>query len=334
MKRITINYWLFLVFAFVFFHYACKKENPPTITTLSVSEKTGITAKSGGNITDDGGSNVLLRGVVWGLASDPTIENHTGMTMDGEGKGLFVSLLTGLDLNAKYYVRAYATNSAGTSYGNQVQFTSDITMGIPCPGMPIITDINGNVYNTVLIGNQCWMKENLRVRNYKNGTMIPNITSNSGWTNLITGARCWSKNDSASYAATYGALYNWYAVENTNGLCPAGWHVPTDEEWTVLTDLLGGSGIAGELLKETSTIHWNSPNTEATNASGFTALPGDGRSYYSGEFGIIGNLGYWWCSTTAGTENAWSRKLEYNTGTATSNNYDKKHGFSVRCIRN
>lgn len=144
-----------------------------------------------------------------------------------------------------------------------------------------VVDAGGNVYTTVIIGNQEWFTENLRTTKYNNGTPIPNITSNSEWGNLTTGAYAWYDNDEATYKYAQGALYNWYAVE-TGNLCAAGWHVPTDAEWTTLTDYLGGASVAGGKLKATGTIEaetglWHDPNTGATNETGFTALPGGGR---------------------------------------------------------
>jgi len=248
--------------------------------------------------------------------------------------GTFTSNISGHNPATTYYERAFATNSAGTAYGNQIDFTTTgSSMGVPCPGMPTETDYNGNVYNTVQIGTQCWMKENLRARNYRNGTPIPNITSNSTWGSLSTDAMCWYNNDSVTYAATYGALYNWYAVDNPNGLCPTGWHVPTDAEWTILTDFLGGLSVVGGPLKETGTTHWNTPNTGATNSSGFTALPGGCRNYSTGSFDYIGGSGYWWSSSAYSSTGAWNRVLLYDDSGVYGVSLTKRLGFSVRCVR-
>ncbi len=220
------------------------------------------------------------------------------------------------------------------------QFLPPVT---PCPGMPTVIDYNGNIYNTVQLGTQCWMKENLRVRNYRNGTPIPSITANSAWAGLSTGARCWYNNDSATYANTYGALYNWYAVDNSNGLCPTGWHVPTDLEWQTMEMFLGmsqsqanstgwrGTDEGGQ-MKESGTTHWNSPNTGATNSSGFTALPGGYRNT-SGTFYSIGDVGHWWSSTAHSTTNAWGRDLGCSGGNVGRGYGGKGVGFSVRCVR-
>ncbi len=206
-----------------------------------------------------------------------------------------------------------------------------------------VTDINGNIYNTVLIGYQCWMKENLKARNYRNGTIIPNITDGQTWINQSTGARCWHNNDSATYAATYGALYNWYAVVDANGLCPTGWHVPTDQEWQALEMSLGmGASVTltgwrgtdeGGKMKETGTTHWNSPNIGATNSSGFTALPGGCRdSNLNANYVNMGYNGYWWSTTAYSSPWAWYRCLSSGSSMVNRNYHGKNYGSPVRCV--
>ncbi len=200
---------------------------------------------------------------------------------------------------------------------------------------PNITDNDGNTYKTVYIGTQQWMAENLKVSKYSDGTTIPNITDNTQWQNNTTGAWSYYNND-ATNNAKYGKLYNWYAVSTTtNGnknVCPLGWHLPTDAEWTVLTDYLGGTNVAGGKMKEVGTVSWNSSNTDATNTSLFTGLPGGFRNYY-GSYGFIGLSGNWWSSTGNNTYSAWLRNLHtYNEDA--SRGYDSKsYGFSVRCLR-
>ncbi|HRZ43427.1 MAG TPA: fibrobacter succinogenes major paralogous domain-containing protein [Bacteroidales bacterium] len=227
----------------------------------------------------------------------------------------------------------HTANGADTIVAQPVQstqYTFLYSSGI-CPSTVI--DINGNIYNTVQIGTQCWMKENLKARNYRNGTTIPNITDYSGWAGLSTGARCWCSNDSSTYAATYGALYNWYAVDNSNALCPTGWHVPTDAEWTILADYLGGESVAGGALKEAGTAHWYSPNTGATNSSGFTALPGGIRIDYDGSFDDLRTSGYWWSSSAYQSTSAWHREM-FESSTIVHRIYaPQRCGFSVRCVR-
>ena len=194
-----------------------------------------------------------------------------------------------------------------------------------------ITDIDGNTYKTVTIGTQTWMAENLKVTKYNDGIAIPNVTDNTAWRELTTGALC-DYDNIPSNSETYGKLYNWHAV-NTGKLCPTGWHVPSDAEWTELTDYLGGTSVAGGKLKETGFTHWASPNTGATNETGFTALPGGGRLDNGVTFSLIGFYGYWWSATELGATYAWGRSMYYGDSNVYSYDVDKGVGFSVRCVR-
>ena len=200
---------------------------------------------------------------------------------------------------------------------------------------PNLTDAENNTYTTVYIGTQQWMAENLKVTKYNDGTPIPNITDNTEWYNNTTGAFSYYNNDVANNAK-YGKLYNWYAVSPTTNVnknvCPTGWHVPTDAEWMVLTDYLGGSNVAGGKMKEVGTTSWNSPNTDAMNTSLFTGLPAGYRNN-DGYYYNIGFYGYWWSSTEGSASNAWYRNLDYNDGIANRNNTNKEDGLSVRCLR-
>jgi uncharacterized protein (TIGR02145 family) len=195
-----------------------------------------------------------------------------------------------------------------------------------------MTDQDGNVYETVTIGTQTWMAENLRTTKYNDGSSITNVTSASEWEGLTTGAYCNYNNTSSNDTiATFGRLYNWYAV-NTGKLAPAGWHVPTDAEWTTCTTYLGGTSGAGGKLKETGTTHWISPNTGATNETGFTALPGGSRNY-DGTFVNIGIYGTWWSATEYNTYYAWFRYVGYGSSIVGRNSIRQEVGFSVRCVR-
>ena len=198
---------------------------------------------------------------------------------------------------------------------------------------PDIYDIDHHTIKTVYIGTQQWMAENLTVTRYNDGSTITNITDNAQWQSNISGA--WAYYDNDVNNAKYGKLYNWYAVSpTTNGnknVCPTGWHVPTDDEWTVLFDYLGG-GASGGKMKEEGTTSWNSPNTGATNSSLFTGLPGGNRSS-NGNYFYIGNYGGWWSSTKYDTDDAWARFLYYNNGGAVRGNNNKRYGLSVRCLR-
>ena len=193
-----------------------------------------------------------------------------------------------------------------------------------------VTDIEGNIYPTVLIGNQWWMAENLRTATYSNGEPIPNITDNTAWTQLSSGAWCNYNHDLAN-DSLYSKLYNWYTTVDPRGLCPTGWHVPTDAEWTVLADYLGGVSVAGGKMK--SITGWNGQNMGGTNESGFSGLPGGYRANNSGFFYNVGYYGYWWSSSEFSSTVAWRRALNYNDGSAGRYNLYKQNGFSVRCLR-
>ena len=193
-----------------------------------------------------------------------------------------------------------------------------------------VKDIDGNVYKTVTIGKQVWMAENLKTTKYNDGTSIPLVTDSTAWKALRTPAYCWYNNDIAN-KEIYGALYNWYAVK-TNKLCPSGWHVPNDAEWTTLTTYLGDVNVSGGKLKETGTTHWKNPNTGADNSSGFTALSG-GYRFFNGTFFYNGYLGYWWCSEEYNANNAWFRNLSSSSNSVGRYDYNKNGGFSIRCLR-
>ncbi len=195
-----------------------------------------------------------------------------------------------------------------------------------------MTDQDGNIYKTVTIGTQTWMAENLRTTKYNDGTDIPNITDNDEWIALTTGAYCNYKNTTnVDTIATFGRLYNWYAA-STGKLAPAGWHVPSDAEWTQLTAYLGDPSIVGSKLKEKGTLHWNSPNNGATNETGFTALPGGCRDD-DGKFYIFGIYGGWWSSIESTTTYSKNRSMDYDVSTFGIGSNNKKVGFSVRCVK-
>ena len=206
--------------------------------------------------------------------------------------------------------------------------------------VPSMTDQDGNVYKIVKIGSQWWMAENLKVTHYRNGDAIPNVTDNTEWANLSTGACCAYNNDNGN-VATYGLLYNWYAVVDSRNLAPSGWHVPTDEEWKELEMYLGmrqseadDSGWRGtdEGSKLKSISGWNN-NGNGTNESGFSALPGGFRYDDSGTFNGVGVYGYWWSSTGSGSTTAWDRNLYYYRSDVSRYAYIRRYGFSVRLVR-
>jgi len=280
-----------------------------TVTTAASSSITEATAVSGGSVTASGGGTISARGVCWGTSPNPTISgSHTTET---GGVGTFTSNITGLDDGTVYYVRAYATNFAGTAYGNQVEILTKVV------------DFDDNIYNTVRIGTQIWMAENLNTTHFNNGTAIPDVELAGDWIALATAAYCWYNNDEVTYGSVYGAMYNWFAV-NTGNLCPAG------------STFLGGESLAGGKLKEVGTTHWLTPNTEATNESGFTALPGGFRYRVNGNFNNLGELSYWWTSTEDQYDpgnKAYYREMFYNQANVYREAAYKTAGKYIRCIK-
>ena len=194
--------------------------------------------------------------------------------------------------------------------------------------------INNNlpVVPTVTICNQVWMQSNLNVSTYRNGDPIPQLTNAANWSSSVNvGAWCWYNNDSVHYSS-YGKLYNIYAVKDPRGLAPLGWHIPSDSEFTVLSDCLGGEAVAGGKMKEIGYNHWINPNTEANNSSGFTALPAGDRDY-NGSFINLTYYAYFWCKPVGTTSTTWYRYLGYGTGNLIRTNASALQGYSVRCIK-
>jgi len=322
----------------------------PSLTTTAITAITTTSATSGGNITADGGATITARGVVWSTTTNPNIALST-KTIDGTGTGSFSSTLTNLTPKTTYYIRAYATNSAGTGYGNEITFTtldSSNVMGVPCPGTPTVKDIDGNTYNTVQVGTQCWTKENLKVTKYRDGSGIPLDTSGGvngngtgqTWSTRTTGARTAFEHNKNNLEV-YGYLYNWYAVADNKGLCPSGWHVPSDTEWTTLINYLGGDNVAGGKMKTTGTTYWKSPNNGATNESGFSGLPSGIRTENfdrepNNGFGFIGYYAFFWSSNETNTCCSYYFQLFYDLSIASKTNIyfgTKKVGASIRCVR-
>lgn len=260
------------------------------------------------------------------------------------------------------------TNSFGFELGNELKYTGYSDIGErtitdspsdnqiytfqfadlrPCAGIASITDIDGNTYKTVQIGSQCWMAENLKTTTYHNGVPIPKVTNNGDWSNLTTAAYAWYNND-IEWKDPYGALYNWFTTVDTSGLCPTGWHVPTNDEWTVLTESIGGTNEPhGNELKSCRQVNsplggecntsehprWNEHNMHyGSDDFGFSGLPG-GYRYLDGIFHNIEGDGLWWSSTESSSTHAWDRDLDYDRGFVGKGGYPKLAGFSIRCVR-
>jgi len=303
---------------------------PGTISTVQPTSIGRTTAVSGGDITLDGGGEITQRGVCWSVLQNPEITDS--LTTNGTGPGKFDSEISGLSPATRYFVRAYAINSAGIAYGDQFYFNTKMS------------DIQGNLYNTVTIGNQVWMSENLRATRYNNNTSIPNITTPSGWINLTGPGYCWYNND-ITYKPTFGALYSWYTI-NTEKLCPTGWHVPSDSEFNLteislgmdpgLVDKWGWRGTdQGTQMKSTS--GWDD-NGNGSNSSGFNGLAGGYLQGSTGNSYAIGILTYWWTATddavNGNPDVAWYRRLDgVNNDVYKATTY-KRGGKYVRCIKN
>ncbi len=226
-----------------------------------------------------------------------------------------------------YTVSLTATNSFGSNTQTKTNYITVNSSG------STVTDIDGNVYNTVTIGTQIWMRENLKTTRYRNGDLIGTTTPATLYTSTQSSPKYqWAYAGNESNVATYGRLYTWFAATDSRKICPTGWHLPTDAEWATLTTFLGGERVAGDKLKETGTGHWSSPNTGATNSSGFTALPGGIRDS-DGTFDYVGGHGFWWSSTEKDTHNAWYRSMGYHTSSARRNTYPSSYGLSVRCVK-
>jgi len=197
-----------------------------------------------------------------------------------------------------------------------------------------ITDVDGNVYHSVIIGTQTWLVENLKTTKFRNGDPITNTTDVTAWATQTSAAYC-NYDNSTTNATTYGRLYNWFAVNDSRKIAPAGWHIPSDTEWATLFTYLGGESVASGKLKEAGLTHWITPNTGAANTIGFTALPGGGRSSV-GVFANLGYYGFWWSSTEATTGNTGSGMniyLHYGDAAAVRNSNFKVWGMAVRCVK-
>jgi uncharacterized protein (TIGR02145 family) len=278
---------------------------------------------SGGDILNTGNTRILHKGVCWSTHPNPTVDDQQSENNIYNYLYLeFYILLNELEPGKTYYIRAFATNIVGTGYGNEIAIT-----------MPEadVYDIDGNPYSSVTIGMQQWTVENLRTTRYANGDAIPESTNLDEWRNLTTAAWGYAEND-PQFENPYGKLYNWFAVSDPENLCPTGWHLPSDEEWSTLVDFLGGGSVAGGKLKESGSLHWASPNYGSTNSTGFTALPGGSRS---GDFylHVVGMNGIFWSNTAYNNDSAYYYALGYNVEINRGTNV-KQFGFSVRCIKN
>ena len=315
--------FLFGAILFLLLFSACKKyektnELESAVTTLSASNITYSSATIGGNIESDAGDPVVEKGFCWSSLPNPTVEGVK--IVSGKGIGSYTYELTGLSDGVNYYVRTYLINSKGVKYGNQIVFN---TLSKP------VKDVDGNSYNTVVIGSQVWMAENLRTSSYKNGSKIFFASEESEWYSSQVGTYCFQCHE-PEYDAIFGKLYNKY-IAKSQDVCPTGWHLPSSQEWNQLLDDLGGENVAGGKMKKVATDLWISTSEGATNSSGFSGLPGGHYVSVGSNIGCnssnIAYSGYWWSSNNQIYElNASRDNVNITTALPT-------YGYSIRCVR-
>ncbi len=280
-------------------------------STFTITPTTYSTMTASATITTDYGTDITERGFCWAVGNDPVITN--GNTSVGKGTGNYSSEITQLTSSTVYFVRAYARNKYGIKYSISQATRTPIKPGT-------VVDASGNVYKCISIGNQTWMGADLKTAKYRNGDIIPGYVNNTSTVGNVT-----------TYYTNpnYGKFYNWYAITDPRNIAPAGWHVATDADWTQLETNLGGSSVAGGLLKE-SQAYWYQPNA-ASDAFGFTALPAGWR-YLDGSYDIGFELGHWWSATESSETEAYYRSFFYRDTQSRRFTTDKKIGMAVRCV--
>lgn len=323
MKRNPqISVLLLFIFYHMLFFTSCRNKTAQiSVSTIEARNITQSGAVVGGQVISAKSGAVISRGICWSTGTSPSVRDNIEKNEGGAGD--YFITITGLRPDAEYYARAFVIRASDTIYGNIISFIT--------PDFGSLTDIDGNEYKTVTIGNQTWMSENLAVTRYNDGNLIPLETDSVMWTSLSSPAYCWYNNDKEVYKQSYGALYNGYTAVSGR-LCPAGWHVPSDAEWDILAAYLGGADVAGGKMKESGTSRWVRPNTGASNMSNFNALPG-GLRYFDGNFRDLGFGAYWWSSTQLNPERAFFRFVFHEESIIYRFDNLKRIGFSVRCLK-
>jgi len=320
MKTIKLFSFILLLVAL----YNCTKDKTTiaSVQTYSPQFISSSSATVGCVVLSDGGSSITSCGIYLSTSQNP---ETTGSKLEiGNDTGTFLGKVTELNTNTQYYIKAYAINKNGKAYGEQINFTTPST----------ITDFDNNVYETVKIGNQTWMAENLRTTHYLNGNAIN--TTNPATLDIINQTSPkyqWTYDGNDTYISTYGKLYTWYVITDSRKVCPIGWHIPSDNEWSTLETTLGGNQIAANKLKEEGNTHWESPyNQDATDESCFSGLPAGYRDW-NGTFFQIKSDGYWWSSTESETVRSYARTV--NAGSPVIGRFGaiKSWGISVRCVK-
>ncbi len=352
MKKILV------VALFSLFFFSCSKNDGVSgssssdgllyVQTYSIQDINFTSAKCVGVLTI-GSYPTTDYGICWSTAPNPTASGFHVQGVLNTGSTVFTGTIGPLMANTLYYVRAYAKDDTGTVYGAQMSFTTLNMVGSTGGGL---MDVENQSYGSVVINGKEWMRSNLNVSKYRNGDVIPQVTDVTQWDTLTTGAWCYYENDTAN-GPIYGKLYNWYAVNDSRGLAPTGWHVATDAEWTGLTDFLGGGNVAGKKLKDNGTpALWDVTTNYATNESGFNGLPG-GVAYLnynlpapvtppvtpalSDLFKWKTKAAYWWSATTTGSTAAdlvWVRNCNSSSDEFVRSGAIKKSALAVRCVKN
>ena len=340
LMKTYLTFFIWGLFSLVLL-FSCSDGNRSSVAELSTNGITYITSKSavcGGKITSSPGSTITEKGICWSVNPNPTKENFFIAT--GSGMSNFSTTISGLLPKTLYYVRAYAINGSGISYGNLESFTTlDGLQSNPGNGL---SDLDGNSYSSIVLGNgQEWMGENLRTSTFSNGEPIIQVQDSAQWYSIASPA--WvSVSNSANFDNPHGKLYNWYAVADARNVCPIGWHVPTDADWSSLVHYLDSSststamgvqsGTAGGKLKQAGTTNWVYPNTGATNEINFSALPA-GIRLSNGDFQSFGEKNFFWSTNEADGLNGYGRYLYSNNSSVVRIFEDKRTGGTVRCLK-
>jgi uncharacterized protein (TIGR02145 family) len=303
------------------------ESNPfPVLSIKPVGNISKQSAVSECLITSDGGSPVTIRGFCWDTLPDPDTNNHS--IRCGVGTGNFSYTLTNLIPNTTYYIKAFAVNDRGIAFSYQRVFCT-----LPDKVYEEVTDIEGNIYKTIRIGDQNWLAENLRTSTLNDSSPIRLIANSGDWRSELdtTPAYCWFNYDEKTFKFPYGGLYNWHTV-NTYKLCPTGWHIPNDADWDELANSLGGADVAGGKLKESGISHWLLPNTGATNESGFSGLPVSLAEPGSAFF-PLGSYGAWWSATDGSIRLGSVRSTSRDSSNLEKWFSSKYKELSVRCVQ-
>jgi len=309
----------------------------PSISTLAVNNITVSSAKCDVKILNNGGSPITQYGICYSESPNPSLLLSTAFTTETAATDNFTHTLNSLKSNTQYYVKSYATNAVGTAYGNELEFTTSeaasseilfndkLTYGS-------VSDVEGSIYKTITIGTQTWMAENLRSTTFRNGDLIPTTaTLTQDIFSEISPIYQWSLGNTD----VNGRLYTWFAATDPRNVCPIGWHLPTDAEWTTLINYLGGEYLAGDKLREIGQVHWGvngNGNWNATNKSGFTGLPA-GSKESTGVYKPNSNVCVWWSSSSNKSDSGVCRQIWDNTSQVGFMNINKKYGYSIRCVQ-